>query len=279
MNCHNIWNKSCAELNCALSCDRFSLVETSAEVVEVDLVVDYGIATVYRQFFSGQTGKKFVAFLLVGLLLSIAVPVKVVHAASMHQLAFQGLKSKIEHLLEQGEEVDVRDRFSLTPLHYAVLAGRHSVVEMLLDQGSMVDAADLNENTPLLMAVQRGSIALSVTLIARGADVNLGNIQRDTPLIGASYHGDRGLVMVLLDHGADVNARNGVGLTPLHMAVMGDTPTVIKVLIAHGADVDAQDEDGETPLNKVKNEHVRALLWQLGARVEKKQDGAMDDGK
>jgi ankyrin repeat protein len=77
-------------------------------------------------------------------------------------------------LLGRGVNVNHRDKWGLTALHYASRGGHPQVVDLLIAAGALVNTPDRYGFTPLHEAAERGRQAVVELLQARGADVALG---------------------------------------------------------------------------------------------------------
>ena len=116
----------------------------------------------------------------------------------------------------------------------------------LLDFGADVNAKNGYGTTPLHWAARKGHTDVAKLLIEHGADVNAKEDYRgETPLHWAK---DANIAQVLIEHGADVKAKSRWDTTPLHEASSMGHTDVAKLLIDHGADMNAKDKDGRTPL-------------------------------
>lgn len=89
----------------------------------------------------------------------------------------------------------------------------------LLDQGADIDARDKQRRTPILRAVARNFINNVELLIARGANIELRCDFGYTPLGLAAFKDYIEIAELLLMHGADVYAKDARGYTPLHQAI------------------------------------------------------------
>lgn len=90
--------------------------------------------------------------------------------------------------------VSVPDKFGITPLHYAL---SKTTIKKLVDCGADVNARDDWERTPLHYAVERGSGEAVSTLRALGADINARNQQGDSPLDIAEKSGNKEIAELL----------------------------------------------------------------------------------
>ncbi|KAJ7369365.1 hypothetical protein OS493_039607, partial [Desmophyllum pertusum] len=61
---------------------------------------------------------------------------------ALHRASINGKWNTVKMLLADGENVNQRDKFSLTPLHLAAWYGQESVVKLLLRLGANVNAVD-----------------------------------------------------------------------------------------------------------------------------------------
>ena len=82
--------------------------------------------------------------------------------------ALYGHSEIVEHLLNEGSNVNSRDKGNRTPLHYAVLGNQIEISRLLISKGAIVDAIgdilDENKSTPLHLAVRLGDSEVSVKM-------------------------------------------------------------------------------------------------------------------
>ena len=181
----------------------------------------------------------------------------------LHITANRKLPMLTKDLIDEGADVDKKNKAGWTALHYAAVANAAEVVEVLIDGGADFHAKDIAlGQTPLHYAANWGSVEAARALLKKGADV----LKRDesglTPL---HCVGDNAvLVKMLLDWKADVHAKAKNGLTPLHLAAWRNDSEAVRALLIGGAKVHATDNDGNTPLlwaaQYNASEAVRELL-------------------
>ena len=83
-------------------------------------------------------------------------------------------------LIEEGKaDVNIKDQYGITPLHYASYFGYSDLLKILIKTGAKVNARDENGNTPLHIV---GSGEAAQMLINEGASVVAFNKERLTPL-------------------------------------------------------------------------------------------------
>ncbi|KAL5105468.1 Ankyrin repeat domain-containing protein 39 [Taenia crassiceps] len=117
--------------------------------------------------------------------------------------AIYGKTDRLRRLLDRGTEIDARDAYGYTPLHYAANNGRLEACQLLLARGANVAATTrCGKATPLHRAAYRGNLSI-VQLLCSYAK------QGDIPLVS------------MLD--AD-------GQTCLHAAARGNASTVFQWL-------------------------------------------------
>jgi len=117
------------------------------------------------------------------------------------------LKKAIEHV-EKGGDINIRNMFGQTPLHFAAFLGYGKVVEFLLSKGADINAKDENGWTPLHLAVKYGHKRVAEYLLSKGADVNARTTRNtegwkdilagSTPLDLANLFGKQEMVEILL---------------------------------------------------------------------------------
>ena len=107
--------------------------------------------------------------------------------ASIHQAAYKGDSETIDQHYAAGTDIDLRNQWNATPLHYAARAGKPTSAK---------------------------------ALVGHGADVNAKNDDGDTPLHYAASKGNPVIVTLLVQKKANVNEQDGEGLTPLHLSLI-----------------------------------------------------------
>ena len=166
----------------------------------------------------------------------------------------------ISLMISQGADVNLRQRTRTggTALNAAVWARHAKVAEVLLNNGANVNAKEKAGWTPLHIAANRPSEVLVKLLLKHGAEVNVKNRGHRTPLHEALRSPDGAkleVAQLLIGHGADVNANSTLGKnwdighdshpfgtrttpkgeTPLEIAVNGGYVEIVDLLKEHGA--------------------------------------------
>ena len=78
----------------------------------------------------------------------------------------------LELLIKLGQDVNVKDGYGNSPLHYAIEHERLGIAKMLLNAGADVNAKGEYENSPLHMTASPEIVKM---LVNAGADVNATN--------------------------------------------------------------------------------------------------------
>ncbi|PUE30534.1 ankyrin repeat domain-containing protein [Limnohabitans sp. Jir72] len=161
-----------------------------------------------------------------------------------------------------------------------VMAGRVGKVERvqaLLDQGAQVNSRDRNGDTPLNMAAAKGNTELVQVLIKAGADVNLGNLSGVTPLMGAAFMADAQSFRALLAAGAKTEPLDRVKKNAATYAAAHGCTACLQELVKAQTDVNAKLENDLTLLMWAaaygQEEAVRYLLAQGAERTAKDNRG------
>ncbi len=180
----------------------------------------------------------------------------------MHLAAAEGRRSVVEYFIEQGVEINQRDRWNGTPLDDAYMNSHEDIKELLEKNGAVrgrvddnfawladsVDqgaehATDSNPSSPqaesgsiieLIWAASKGSLEPIQRLIARGVSWTGADYDGRTPLHLAASEGHCRVVKLFIDQGTDVNPRDRWGNTPLEDASRHGHETIVSLLQAHG---------------------------------------------
>jgi len=203
-------------------------------------------------------------------------------------------------LLANGADVNQKDDFGRTALHWAVVYQKLDVVQLLVSHGANVNIKDQSGDMPLHLAHENdsqkiiniltaagakddsgwtelmyaaafgGHVNSVRSLLKRGVAVNAKDAMGDTALIHACEWDNAEVARVLIDHGADINATNNSGDTALITAITSPEHTnCVKLLLKHRADFTIKNSYRETALKTAKNmkmPNVVALLVAAGAK-------------
>ena len=96
----------------------------------------------------------------------------------LHKAAKSGHTELVLLLIENGADVNAKDKWGVTPLHWAARKGRKEIAELLINKGADMNAKGYY-GTPLHLTTSK---EIAELLIAKGADVNAKDKKGKTPL-------------------------------------------------------------------------------------------------
>ena len=188
----------------------------------------------------------------------------------LHWVTRMGYETIARLLLNKNADINAQDFFRRTPLHSVAIKGYERIAHLLLDHNADVDRQDCCGESPLHWAVEVGRESMVCLLTDRGADINLRDKYRKSPLHKAIEKGNKKMVCLLVGKGADANLPYGFGQYPLHWAVERGYDGLASVLVDKGADVNVQDNFGKSPLSRavdLRDERMVCLLVDRGADI------------
>jgi ankyrin repeat protein len=184
----------------------------------------------------------------------------------------------VQVLINNGPEVDARDKYNKTALHRAAEEGYEEIVRLLLSKGADVNADANDGKTVLYCALSaRGNNAVVRVLLDKGANINAKDRFGGTTLHLATWETNVEIVQLLVDSGTDINAIDSFGRTVLHSAVgpWRASEAVVQTLVNKGVDVSTRESNGSTVLHwaaEAGNKAVVQLLVDRGAAVNAKDN-------
>ena len=153
-----------------------------------------------------------------------------------------------------------------TALHKAAEGGHLAVVRYLVEQGADLELKNRYDSTALLAAASRGDLAMVKVLVGAGADLEAASSNEPssydgfTALHWAVEGGHLAMVKVLVGAGADLEARADDGYPALHRAADGGHLAMVKVLVGAGADVKATIRHDNTARDVARSRGHTAIV-------------------
>ena len=128
-----------------------------------------------------------------------------------------GLYEEVSDLINKGENVDAKNKFSSPPLIFAIEHKDARIVKILLSHGAKSDVMDGKDiYSALSKASSKNSISTVKLLIKYGANVNYQYKENETALtVAAKGCENFELVKLLLDNGADAMLMDRFGYSTL----------------------------------------------------------------
>lgn len=166
---------------------------------------------------------------------------------------------------------DIEQRAHRSALHYAAEAGEAGICATLIRARANINIQDRWKMSPLDVSIEGGSTLVVELLLRNAADPNQGNMSRgmqQTLLHQVSDVGNAQLAKVLLDHGGIANLTGKQGMTPLHLAARKKHIDVVEVLLNADADVNVVDKLGNTAGQYAKKNKGLELSQALAADLQ-----------
>lgn len=138
---------------------------------------------------------------------------------SIFSAAVAGKIEAVRLIIQQSRQnpvvnsVEAESGFSM--LHFACIMGHADISELLLDNGAEIDLRDKTNETPLMKAITNLHLNAAALLITKGANVKVKDDFGRTCLHIAAGKGSLTLVEMLLEAGSVVDSKCGKGRTAL----------------------------------------------------------------
>ena len=145
--------------------------------------------------------------------------------------------------------------------------GNLNKLEKVLGQHVNIDIRNKNNQTPLTIAIRKGHTDFALRLIDSGADINRTGRNGISPLSFSAYVGDIKLVRTLLEMGADVHSVDKFGSPPLFWSA---TKEISELLIEYGSKVKVRNKYKETALMWANNGEQAQFLIDQGIKINAK---------
>lgn len=200
----------------------------------------------------------------------------------LHNAANVNDDNLMKHLMKAFKhQINTPDMWLNTPLHYAWYYRNKKYIEILINEGANVNSKNKEGNTPLHLAClsnnpkQDHSTKIEELLLEKGADINAQNNKLETPLmllfrieserneeVWNQKFDPIAALMVLIKAGADIKMKSKCEMTALHYACIRGATISALTLINNDADCEALDYSETTPYGyALKNNHEDLCIF------------------
>jgi ankyrin repeat protein len=162
----------------------------------------------------------------------------------------------LKTLLEENKKnigvsiIDLKDRNSKIPLHYAIDIQSFETVQLLLEHGSNPNVQDKDGYNSLHLAVKSRSLKMCELILKHITNVNARCSTGETVLHIACNLQLVDIVRLLVEHGVSLNVSDySHEITALHYSVLLNNKKLIALILKNNADPNVQDIYGNTPLH------------------------------
>lgn len=152
---------------------------------------------------------------------------------TIHRLARSGDPDGVEAAVCAGADVDEKDEFGATALHYSISESNPEVARRLIDLGANVNIQDDQGRTPLHYAVEYSSVDVIQSLLTKDSGcLATADVHGNQPLWTAVFcaRGSFETVEQLLRYGANANHKNNTDKSPIDLAKQMNQESLLKLL-------------------------------------------------
>lgn len=182
----------------------------------------------------------------------------------------------IELLLYRGSKIDIIDEDGRSILYIPIKFGYMNIIKLLLEYNktnigiSILDLKDKFTNIPLHYAIILKNVNMVKMLLKYNSDTNIRDSEGNNSLHLAIYSRNLEICnLILSDGNVNINARTYTGETALHIACNFQLENIVKLLVEKGIELDTHDYDNElTPLIyavTLNNVNISKFLLKSGA--------------
>lgn len=175
--------------------------------------------------------------------------------AEMLDAAGKGNTARVEELLNQGVNVNMRGGDSQTPIMEAAYGGHLDTVKLLLAHGADLSAKKRDDATALTLAANKDILQL---------------FKNVSSMVAAAAAGNNTILETFLSSGTPINALSEHGESALHAACWNGKVDTVKFLLERGADPQIKKADGASPVVLASGQKHDDIVALLNTAIEKK---------
>ncbi|WP_410542263.1 ankyrin repeat domain-containing protein [Wolbachia endosymbiont of Tetranychus urticae] len=215
--------------------------------------------------------------------------------------ATYGYLNVVKYLIdEKSVNVETKDNYGRTSLHWAAQNGHKEIVDTLLNKGANVNAADSEKTTPLHVASYVGHKEVVEVLLNNGAIYNAKTQSQHTPLQLTKDSNIKSLLelvgnlfqaveqenkqevdRIIKEEKVTVNAKDSAGMTPLHWAIHKNYKNIVTILLYSGVNVfqvtSDRDNKQNTSLHIASSKGHKELVELLLKHIQEKHSDRLAD--
>jgi ankyrin repeat protein len=172
-------------------------------------------------------------------------------------------RRKLSRMLENGMDIDMKDRAQRTPLHIACINNHFKSAHRLIWAGADPNIPLPDGCTILVKAISDGNAEIINLLLQHGANPNgLDNLNTSCLEIAIERH-DYETVELLLDHGAHASTRTSAGKSLLEVATSTSDLDLMVLLLDSGANPNERTRNGVSLLHQALEESDPEMVFLL----------------
>lgn len=150
----------------------------------------------------------------------------------LYYSAEAGYINNVKTLIDNGADMYYRHAImGDMPFHCAVSKNHLNCIEYLVEQGFDVNTKNKLGFSGLYLAASNGHLEIMQFLLSKGVDVNVLMADNCSALHGAAVKGSVNCVKALVEAGANVDQKSNYGRTALHLAVINNNTDCVVYLI------------------------------------------------
>ena len=147
--------------------------------------------------------------------------------------AENGNQKEVQHLLDNGVNVNSVNDIGETALMKAAWAGHTNILTLLLNHEPRIDQKSPEGWTALFYGAVKGHKLVVAALLTQGAKPDMADLDGQTSLMAATWNGHSEVARILLHHGADPSIRNNEGETCAQLAAYQGYAHFVSLLSSH----------------------------------------------
>ena len=192
----------------------------------------------------------------------------------IHTACREGDLDQLRALVEQnGSDLDARDTYGRTAMHWACEEGHLEVLQYLIESGADIRIPDGVARTPMHWACFGGHLDCVRYLRKNGAHINAIDCEQKTPLYLACTTNDNlDVVRYLTREGANIHTKTKYQYTALQIAAKRGYLPIVQHLVKCGAKINFENIYYHSPLTSAclnGHVHVAQYLIKKGAKMHK----------